>query len=292
MTVELEIKEVGIKAGAPLVGIASAADFDAIAPDGHRTGYLLVGARSIVVFAGPTSLTGAWRSPNQRLVRSNRTFPAIRRAVAARVAGYIEGKYGYESLFYDGGQAEGLNPMLSLKLAAELAGLGTRSMAAGIILNKDYGLINISAAITTMPLVPDAASPEPVCPHPSCVERWARDRALPCLDACPECLTGELEDGRIKWMRYERYRCSTRAQTTSTMNFQRTLLEAMNEQDPERRKTILLGNWFGRMVKSIAFSSELVGQCAECLRYCPVELRARRLARGDKSAIEEHAKEG
>lgn len=104
-------------------------------------------------------------------------------------------------------------------------------------------------------------------------------RTTPCLEACPECLSGELENGRIKRLRYERYRCATRAQTTSTMSFQRVLLEAMNEQDPEKRKMIVLGNWFGRIVRSVAFGAELVGQCAECLRDCPVQLRARRLVR-------------
>ncbi|MBI2955525.1 MAG: hypothetical protein HYY30_14515 [Chloroflexi bacterium] len=284
MTVEDEIKEVANKAGAPLVGIVAAREFDRIAPGGHRTGDMLVGTKSIIVFAGHTTLAGAWRSPDHRLTRSNRTFPAMRRAVAARVAGYIEGRFGYESMFYDGGSSDGFNPVMSLKLAAELGGLGTRAMAAGILLHKDYGLISISAALTTMPLRPDAPLAEPVCPHPSCVERWARTKSLPCLETCPECLSGEIEGGQIKWMRYERYLCSTRAQTTSTAAFQRTLLEAMNEQDPEKRKMIVLGNWFGRIVKSVAFSTELVGNCAECLRDCPVYLKTRRLVRQEVSA--------
>lgn len=286
MSVEDEIKGIGKEAGAPQVGIAAAADFDRIAPKGHRTSDAMIGAESIVVFAGPTTLTGAWHSPDRRLARSNRTFPTKRLAVAARVAGYIEGRFGYESMFFDGSYSDGFNPLLSVKLAAELAGIGTRSMAAGILLNKDLGLLSLSLVITAMPLAVDAPLAEPVCPHPSCVARWDKIRSLPCLEACPECLSGELEDGKIKWMRYQRYRCATRAQTTSTMAFQRTLLEAMNETDPEKRKMIVLGNWFGRMVKSMAFSSELVGQCAECLRDCPVDLKARRLIRRESDSWE------
>ena len=203
---------------------------------------------------------------------TRRTAPSggsRRNTIALNVAEFIEENYGYYSMICS-------DLELSQKLCADLAGLGTRSMAAGIILNRKLGPIHIATTITTMPLKADGPLEEPVCPHASCVKRWERERTTPCLETCPECLSGELENCRIKWMRYNRHLCATRAQTTSIGAFQRTLLEAINEPDPERRKTILMGSFFRRIIGSIG-SGSTYGQCGECLRGCPVVLRARTL---------------
>jgi hypothetical protein len=77
-------------------------------------------------------------------------------------------------------------------------------------------------------------------------------------------------------MQYNQHLCATRAQTTSVNSFQRTLLEAINEPDAERRKTIVMGDFFTEVLFSLAYGS-VVGQCGECLRACPVTLRARTL---------------
>ena len=53
-----------------------------------------------------------------------------------------------------------------------MTGLGARSMATGILLNRELGIINLSVCITTMPLAGDQPMTEPVCPHPSCVDLW------------------------------------------------------------------------------------------------------------------------
>lgn len=275
MTPDEEIKQLGIQRGARLVGIASVTDINRYAPPGHRPDDILLGAKSVIVFAGHPVTQGAWRSPDHRAISANLDFFRIRGGIALAVAKFIESKYGYYALA-DTPPPVGLNASLSLKLCAEMAGMGTRSMAGGVILNQEMGVINFAACVTTMPLIADSPVKEPVCPHPSCVELWEKRRIVPCLETCPECLSGELEGGRIKWMRYDRRVCSTRAQNLSPVSFQRLLLESINESDPEVRRSMLLSSFSRNALQAIA-SSTVVAQCGECLRNCPVCIRARSL---------------
>jgi hypothetical protein len=275
MKPEEEIKDFGLRRGADQVGIASVADINRYAPPGHRPDDILIEAKSVIVFTGHTTPRGAWRSPDYRTHYENRAFPRIRGGIAMDTAKFIETKYGYYSI----GQIPpplGLNPSLSLKLCAEMAGLGTRSMAAAIIINHKLGLMNFSVCVTTMPLNADGPMSEPVCPHPSCVKMWAKQGTTPCLQACPECLSGELEGKRIKWMRYDRRICSTRAQNHGMGALQRTLLEVSSEPNREVRRSALLGSFTRGLMEAIA-AGGVTGQCGECLRDCPVCMGARRL---------------
>lgn len=275
MTPEREIKQLAIQRGAEQVGIASVARINEYAPSGHRPDDILIGARSVVVFAGRVTPRGAWRSPDYRTHYANRDFPRIRTGIAMAVAKFIESKYGYYAI----GQIPppvGFNPSLSLKLCAEMAGLGTRSMAAGILLNRELGLINLSVCITTMPLTADLPMKEPVCPHSSCIDMWERLRTTPCLEVCPECLSGELSGGRMKWMKYDRRICSTRAQNEGMGALQRMMLEGANEPDPQRRRSILLGSFSRAVIEAVA-SGEVTGQCSECIRICPIHRDAQKL---------------
>jgi len=274
LTPEEEIKQLGIQQGADIVGIASVADINKYAPPGHRPDDILTGAKSTIVFS-KRSIRGGWHSPDYRTSYSNQTAADILPSIAIAIAELIESKYGYYSLA-EIPPSIGLNPSLSQKLCAEMAGLGTRSMAAGTLLNRELGLLTLGVCITAMPLVADVPMKEPVCPHPSCVKLWERRGTTPCLKTCPECLSGELEGGEIKWMRYDRRICFTRAQTEGTSTLLRTLLEAVNEPAPEVRRGILLGSFPRRVVEAIA-SGVVFGQCDECLRYCPICIRARTL---------------
>jgi epoxyqueuosine reductase QueG len=275
MTPEREIKQLAIQRGAEQVGIGAVARINEYAPSGHRPDDILICARSVVVFAGRVTPRGAWRSPDYRTHYANRDFPRIRTGIAMAVAKFIESKYGYYAI----GQIPppvGFNPSLSLKLCAEMAGLGTRSMAAGILLNRELGLINLSVCITTMPLTADLPMKEPVCPQSSCIDMWERLRTTPCLEVCPECLSGELSGGRIKWMKYDRRICSTRAQNEGMGALQRMMLEGANEPDPQRRRSILLGSFSRAVIEAVA-SGEVTGQCSECIRVCPIHRDAQKL---------------
>jgi hypothetical protein len=119
---------------------------------------------------------------------------------------------------------------------------------------------------------------------------WEKKGITPCLEACPECLSGELEDGKIKWMRFDRRICSTRAQNLGPFSFERLLMEAAKEPDPEERRSMLLGNFSRSALQAVAFAS-VVAQCFECLRNCPICRRARTLkVAGEEKKIGEAAR--
>ena len=80
---------------------------------------------------------------------------------------------------------------------------------------------------------------EAVCPHPACVKAWGKKGTTPCLQACPDCLAGEIENGKIKWMTYQRYICATRAQTTSHRSFQKMFYEILQEEDKQKQKNAI-----------------------------------------------------
>ena len=272
------IIEEAFSLGARAVGIAAVDSINHFAPVGYRPDDLLPGALSVIVLGGNEPTAGAWKSGTNRVLGSigyNRSQMA---AAARRMAYFVEDRFGYYAIPIPSGNRTGHNPYISLKLCAEQAGLGTRSMAGGVILNPQYGLLYFNAVVTTMGLEADGPLAEPVCPHSSCVRLWAKNKTTPCISSCPDCLTGEIKAGRIHWMEYRQDCCYPRAQTTAMDVFQKLLLEAVNEPDAERRKAILFGSHFTRAVRSAAYSSELSAQCFNCLKRCPVvKRRARKL---------------
>jgi len=270
MDAKTQIKDKALSMGVKAIGIASVESIDSHAPSGHRPDDMLKGARSVVVLGGNEPTAGAWKSGSNRVLGSigyNRTHLA---SAARQLAYFIEDRFGYYAIPIPSGNWIGHYPYVSLKLCAEKAGLGSRSMAGGVILNPTYGFLYLNAVITTLPLQADAALTEPVCPHPSCNRLYDRKGTTPCVSSCPDCLSGEIKDGRIKWMEYRQELCYTRAQTTAMDVFQKLLLEAVNEPDVDRRKAILFGSHFTRAVRSVAYSSELSAQCFNCLKRCPV----------------------
>lgn len=273
MVAATEIKEKALAMGSRAVGIASVESINRFAPPGHRPSDHLKGARSVVVIGGGEPTAGAWKTGANRVLGSigyNRSQLA---GAARQLAYFIEQRYGYYTIPIPTGDWVGHYPYMSLKVCAEQAGLGTRSMAAGILLNPQYGLLYFNGVITTQPLPEDGPLEKPVCPHDSCVRIWEKKRTTPCLSSCPDCLSGEIKDRRIRWMEYRQDCCYPRAQTTAMDAFRKLLLEAINESDSEQRKAILFGSHFTRVVRSMAYSSELSAQCFNCLKRCPVVMK-------------------
>jgi hypothetical protein len=193
-------------------------------------------------------------------------------SVGRRVAQWIESALGYYALYVPPGTASGDTPFLSLMLAAELAGLGSRSLA-GPVLNREHGFLYWSAVITTAPLDADLPEAEPACPAPACREQWDRERTTACLKVCPAgdggCLDGRLEGGRAVRTYYDAARCATRVHTHWVGGFQKVLEETLDEPDPERRKMLLYGDFMTRTLWAITYSSTNIAQCFECMRVCP-----------------------
>lgn len=270
---EEQVKAVGLKAGALVVGIASVDAFNEYVPAGHRPQDFLPGAKSVVVAGGKGPSAGAWRSPNNEVMES--TGYDFRENVAAHVmADFIERELGYYAIQGPSLSTKGHQPPMSMMLAAVLAGLGTRSLAANIILNPEYGMLYYAALITTLPLTPDHPLEKDVCPAPSCVKMFEKLGTTPCMRACPAsgggCLDGTIENSRITHSFYNRERCHTRAQNYGMGSFQKALLEIVDEDNPDTRKTMIYSDFFTRSVTALAFYRESVAQCFECIRVCPV----------------------
>ena len=266
------LKAFALKAGATVVGIADAAAFDAHAPQAHRPRDLLPGARTVVVVGGAQPRAGDWVATSPWLLATMGTTERIQ-GVGRRVAQAIESELGYYALFVPPGTASGDAPFLSLMLAAELAGLGSRSLA-GPVLSREHGFMYWSAVITTAPLDVDPRETQPACPAPPCREMWDRERTTPCLRICPGdaggCLSGRIdEDGRAVRTAYDAARCNTRVHTHWVGGFQKVLEEALSEPDRARRKMLLYGDFMTRTLWAITYSSTNIAQCFECLRVCP-----------------------
>ena len=266
-----QLKSVALKSGATVCGIADAAAFDAHAPAKHRPGDLLPGARSVVVVGGAQPREGDWAATSPWVMQTMGTTERIQ-GVGRRLAQYIESELGYYALYVPPGTASGETPFLSLMLAAQLAGLGSRSLA-GPVLNRDHGFMYWSAVITTAPFEPDSAETTPACPASPCREMWDREGTTPCLRTCPSsdggCLAGKLENGRAVQTFYDAARCHTRVHTHWVGGFQKVLEESLNEPDREKRKMLLYGDFFTRSLWAITYSSTNIAQCFECMRVCP-----------------------
>ena len=265
------LKMMALKGGATVVGVADAAAFDAHAPAKHRPADLLPGARTVVVMGGAQPRAGDWMAASPWLLSTMGTTERIQ-GTARRVAQAIESELGYYALFVPPGTATGDAPFLSLMLAAELAGLGTRSLA-GPVLNRDHGFMYWSAVITTAPFDVDPPDAAPACPAPPCREMWEREGTTPCLRVCPidagGCLGGKVENGRPVRTGYDAARCNTRVHTHWVGGFQKILEETLNEPDRERRKMMVYGDFMTRTLWAITYSSTNIAQCFECMRVCP-----------------------
>jgi epoxyqueuosine reductase QueG len=274
VSLEDDLKRVGLRAGAKVVGIAAVEDFYPYVPAGHRPDDFLPGARSVVVAGGDGPSAGAWRSPDHRVIEIG-GYDLRENVACHAMADHIEQELGYYAQQAPSLMFHGHEPPMSMQLAAVLAGLGTYSLAARIVLNSDYGLLYYAALITTLPLQPDHPLEEDVCPTKGCVLMYHKIGTTPCIRACPAseggCLDGSIDqDGKIATWYYDRERCSTRAQNFSSTTFEKQLVQIVNEDDPVRRKSLIYDEQFTRTLSSVAFYKESIAQCFECMRVCPV----------------------
>jgi epoxyqueuosine reductase QueG len=265
------LKSMALKAGANVVGIADAAAFVDRAPEGQRPTDLLPGARTVIVVGGAQPRAGDWMAASPWLMTTMGTTERIQ-GVGRRMAQGIESELGYYALFVPPGTASGDAPFLSFMLAAELAGVGSKSLA-GPILNREHGFMYWSAVITTAPFDVDGPEQESACPAPPCREMWKREGTTPCLRVCPidagGCLGGKLEGGRAVRTSYDAARCNTRVHTHWVGGFQKVLEETLNEPDRDKRKMLMYGDFMTRSLWAITYSSTNIAQCFECMRVCP-----------------------
>ena len=265
------------KRGALAVGIADVDVLTRIAPPGHGPRDLMPRARSVISLGVGGATQGAWASSAKTMGFAGDTEKRAYK-VAFGLSYYIETVYGYRAVYCppDLDPEQGARvPLQSLKLHAEVAGIGARSLAGDILLHPDYGFLYYGSVLTEMPLPPDKPMAENPCPAPSCVQMYRQIGRTPCMKFCPvSCLDGKIdEDGRIAEMHFDMYKCAEMSQQYEAVP--NILADAILAEDPLERDDILFGAenqviWY----KMAIGEGELLAQCFECMRVCPIATQA------------------
>lgn len=274
--VKTELQQLAAKGGALVSGVADAGAFDS-APAGYRPADILPGARAVLVLGGAKPRAGDWQSPNYQHMELSSTNDRIT-ALCMRLAHHIEREAGYYAVVVPPGVDEGQQPFLSLALAAELAGCGSRSLA-GPVLHPQHGFMYFAALVTTLPLPCDQPLATPACPAPACIKMYEEQGATPCTATCPidkgGCLGGRIEEGRWTGRQYDRGRCMSRVYNYWAPAFQKVMAEVLQEDDLERRRMMINSSLFTRTLWSMTYANISQGQCFECMRVCPVDEQTR-----------------
>jgi len=174
-------KQCGMDAGAHVVGIAAAGDFGA-APDGFKPTDVLPGCLSVIVLGVPF--------PPEALELGALEYTALRNAMLTRMTDIAKDAakrikaagYNTKAISASGGKTiDGkLYGHISLKHAAELAGLGVVTRNYLLTSPAHGNLLWLSAVLTDAALVPDEKLQHSIC-----------DDCNICVAACP---SGALDD--------------------------------------------------------------------------------------------------
>jgi epoxyqueuosine reductase QueG len=265
------------KRGALAVGVADLAACERIAPPGHRPSDLFPRVKSVISVGVGGQTQGAWQLPAKAMAYSGSTETRAY-GVAYGLAFFLEKQFGAPSVYVppdldpEGGPRV---PLQSLKLHAELAGIGARSLAGDILLHPEFGFMYYASVFTELELASDAPLAENPCPAPSCVSMYRQIGRTPCMKFCPaQCLSGEIDEkGQQKSMRYDMAACAELTQEYEAVP--KILAEAVKDEvrtrgaegllDPDRKML-----WY----KVSAGSGAWFAQCFECMRVCPVATKA------------------
>lgn len=273
------LKDAALKGGALEFGVADPAKFHA-ATAGYKPEDLLPSVRSVIVIGGAKPRSGDWASPKYQHLEVSSTSDRVT-GMCMKLTHKIERELGYYALTVPAGVDEGQKPFLNIALAAELAGCGTQSLA-GPVLSEEHGFLYYGVILTSLPLPFDEPLSKPVCPAPECISMYEEEGRTPCTKICPindgGCLGGRIEDGEIKERQYDGNRCTARVYNYWIPSFQKILGEALDEPDIERRRMMMDSNMFTRSLWSMTYSNISQGQCFECIRVCPVDIRTRQLS--------------
>ena len=209
------------KRGALAVGVADLAALERIAPPGHRPTDLMPRVKSVISLGVGGQTRGAWQLPAKAMAYSGSTEVRAYSAAYA-CAFFIEQKFGAPTAYVppdldpEGGPRV---PLQSLKLHAEVAGIGARSFAGDILLHPEFGFMYYASVFTELELPPDEPMKENPCPAPSCVSMYRATGQTPCMKFCPaQCLDGEIDgQGKQKRMRYDMAACAEFTQEYETV---------------------------------------------------------------------------
>lgn len=266
-----------LKKGALAAGVADLDAINRIAPVGHRPSDIMPKVKSVISLGVGGQTQGTWTVPAKAMGYFGSTEGRAY-GVAYGLAYYIENKFGIRSVYCppDLDNEEGPRvPLQSLKLHAELAGIGARSLAGDILLHPEFGYMYFASVFTELELPPDEPLAENPCPAPSCVSLYRKTGQTPCMKFCPvQCLSGKIdEQGKQAEMRYDMAACAELSQQYEALPA--VLDDAMAAADESEREDALFDPdhkmlWY----KMSVGSGGLLAQCFECMRVCPITLNA------------------
>ena len=266
------LRDYALKRGAAAFGIAAVDTVAQFCPAGCAPADLLPGAVSVISVGvtGPTQ--GTWRAPAKVMTSVGANVGRIYR-VAVGLSFHIEKTFGYRSIYcppHVDPEFGARVPLQSVKLHAELAGIGARSLAGDILLHPDFGMLYYGSVFTEMPLPPDQPMARNPCPAPSCVKLFREVGQTPCMKFCPvQCLSGDIDAaGQQAEMRFDMYRCAELCQQYEIMP---SIIEnAFESDDLLEREEILYGAEAQSFFYKATAGVDTNAQCFECMRVCPV----------------------
>ena len=266
-----------LRKGALVAGVADLEAIERIAPAGHRPSDLMPRVRSVISLGVGGQTQGAWTVPAKAMAYFGST-EGRGYAIAYGLSFLIEGKFGARAIYCPpdlDNEAGPRVPLQSLKLHAELAGLGARSLAGDILLHPEFGYMYYASVFTELELPADEPLAENPCPAPSCVDMYRQSGQTPCMKFCPvQCLSGHIDEaGRQVEMNYDMAACAEMSEQYEAVP--RMLAEAMAANSPAAQAETLLDPdskmlWY----KMSVGSGGLLAQCFECMRVCPIATRA------------------
>jgi hypothetical protein len=192
-------------------------------------------------------------------------------SVAYGCSFFIESRFGLPAIYCppDVDNEFGTRiPLQSLKLHAELAGIGARSLAGDILLHPDFGYMYFASVFTELELTPDDPMSTNPCPAPSCIKMYRQVGRTPCMKFCPvQCLDGTIDEaGNQVEMNYDMAACAEMSEQYEALPAM--LAEALRADEPEA----VLNDPDNKLYwyKMSVGSGGLLAQCFECMRVCPI----------------------
>ncbi|RJP66788.1 MAG: epoxyqueuosine reductase [Candidatus Abyssobacteria bacterium SURF_17] len=253
-----ELKRLALSLDADCVGVASREAYERIEPNA-KLDVMVAGAKSLVIF-GIWTGAGAIESPST-VVQSQHLmiiYDELNR-IGLKLARDLE-RAGHRTSTIPphlpiemSKETKGLMGPVSLRHAAEAAGLGKLGLNR-LLINPQFGArLRLGGLVTDAKLAPDPILSESLC-----------DNCMECVKACPVSAIGE--DGKVDVIA-----CTRNNFPYGLSNLIKRLADLAMEGSPEDWKKFIKNPEFWNYYQALSLG--LFYCCFECQRACPVALQ-------------------
>lgn len=262
--------------GADLVGFASVADLECVAPTDKRPSTLARNKRTLIVFAKRTLKGIAWSRhlTNKQFAgaRAHRLLSHIAGELAQGLeeAGHVSLPLHAAAFDFNKRNVDDLTPAgqgsYLLRLAAVQAGLGTWGLNT-MVLTPEYGpRVFLGGVLTALDLSTDRHLPGELCLG---LEACGR-----CAAVCPERaipLSAPAGAGLHEVCALDGIACARSSQPFGYANFESFLVEIAGQEEASEKYARAYGQHTVRFWSEMAAMKEgAVTGCMDCVQVCPV----------------------